>query len=209
MLEGMGREQMRAADADRQQIAEQLRAALEEGRLDLSEYDERLQEAYTAKTYADLDRLLADLPGASQVVLPAQPAVPVAPPADRATAAWLRETWGSWGNTLGILTTIWLITSIASSELAYYWPVWVVGPWGVVLAYQTVSGLAKGEPRRFVADQEHRRQLREHRRERKALYGRAIANGELPAKPSKEQRKAFIAQATANGDLPPKPRKPV
>ena len=54
--------QMRAADADRERVAERLRAALEEGRLDLHEYDERLQGAYAAKTYGDLDALLTDLP---------------------------------------------------------------------------------------------------------------------------------------------------
>ena len=37
--------------------------ALEEGRLDLHEYDERLQAAYGAKTYGELDELLTDLPG--------------------------------------------------------------------------------------------------------------------------------------------------
>ena len=54
---------MRAADADRQAVADRLRAALDEGRLDLHEYDERLQRAYAAKTYGELDGLLADLPG--------------------------------------------------------------------------------------------------------------------------------------------------
>ena len=47
---GMGRDEMRAADADRQAVADQLKAALDEGRLDLHEYDERLQQAYAAKT---------------------------------------------------------------------------------------------------------------------------------------------------------------
>ena len=58
----MGRDEMRAADADRQAVADKLRAALDEGRLDLHEYDERLQRAYAAKTYGDLDGLLTDLP---------------------------------------------------------------------------------------------------------------------------------------------------
>ena len=53
---------MRAGDADRQAVADKLRGALEEGRLDLHEYDERLQRAYAAKTYGDLNGLLDDLP---------------------------------------------------------------------------------------------------------------------------------------------------
>ncbi|MFD0817862.1 DUF1707 domain-containing protein, partial [Micromonospora zhanjiangensis] len=65
----MERGEMRAGDADREKVAEQLRTALGEGRLDLPEYDERLQRAYAARTYADLDGLLDDLPG---TVPPAQ-----------------------------------------------------------------------------------------------------------------------------------------
>jgi hypothetical protein len=55
--------ELRAGDADRERVAERLRTALDEGRLNLHEYDERLRDAYGAKTYADLDKLLADLPG--------------------------------------------------------------------------------------------------------------------------------------------------
>ena len=57
------REDLRAADVDRQFVAERLKGALDEGRLDLHEYDERLQNVYAAKTYGDLDKVLADLPG--------------------------------------------------------------------------------------------------------------------------------------------------
>nr|WP_240944547.1 DUF1707 domain-containing protein [Micromonospora thermarum] len=57
-----GRDGMRAADADRQAVADRLRTAVDEGRLDLHEYDERLQQAYAARTYGELDALLADLP---------------------------------------------------------------------------------------------------------------------------------------------------
>ena len=68
MLAGMeGRDGMRAADTDREATAERLRVALEEGRLDLHEYDERLQQTYGAKTYAELDTVLADLPGPASV----------------------------------------------------------------------------------------------------------------------------------------------
>jgi hypothetical protein len=52
----------RAADADREAVAERLRIAAGEGRLELWELDERLGRAYTAKTYGELAILLADLP---------------------------------------------------------------------------------------------------------------------------------------------------
>lgn len=65
---------LRASDADRHTVAEVLRQAAGEGRLDLDELDERLEAAYGAKTYADLVPLTADLPvaGAAHPV-PAAP----------------------------------------------------------------------------------------------------------------------------------------
>jgi Domain of unknown function (DUF1707) len=52
----------RAGDAEREQAAEKLRIAAGEGRIDLAELEERLDRAYRAKTYRELDALLADLP---------------------------------------------------------------------------------------------------------------------------------------------------
>lgn len=52
----------RAGDAEREQVAEKLRVAAGEGRIDLAELEERLERAYQAKTYRELDALLADLP---------------------------------------------------------------------------------------------------------------------------------------------------
>src|SRR5215207_4266438 len=100
MLDGMGRDEMRAADADRQAVADKLKAALDEGRLDLHEYDERLQQAYAAKTYGDLRPLLDDLPSAA-VPVPAQRepsgsgVVRDASDAD-VTRRWLLGVWSSW-----------------------------------------------------------------------------------------------------------------
>ena len=53
---------LRASDADRHRVAEILREAAGEGRLDLDELDQRLAATYAAKTYADLMPLTADLP---------------------------------------------------------------------------------------------------------------------------------------------------
>lgn len=53
---------LRVSDADRDKIAEVLRKAAGEGRLDLEELDERLSATYAAKTYADLVPITVDLP---------------------------------------------------------------------------------------------------------------------------------------------------
>ena len=69
---------LRASDADRDAVADRLRRAAIEGRLDPDELDERLDTALRAKTYGELDRLVADLPG--------MPATPLRPRPQRKPA---------------------------------------------------------------------------------------------------------------------------
>ena len=53
---------LRASDADRELIAERLRQAATEGRLLAEELEERLGTALSARTYGELDAVVADLP---------------------------------------------------------------------------------------------------------------------------------------------------
>ena len=207
MVEGTGREQMRAADADRQQVADKLRTALEEGRLDLHEYDERVQQAYAAKTYGDLNGLLTDLPAAGAVTPAASVTPAVVGPRNRATAVYLASVWSSWLFVVGLCTVIWGVISLASFEAQYFWPVWVAVPWGLALGVATVGGLATGAPRKMADDRARKELARERRRERRALIRQAIARGDLPDNPTKEQRRVFLDRAVARGELPPKPEK--
>ncbi|MFY0409126.1 DUF1707 SHOCT-like domain-containing protein [Solicola sp. PLA-1-18] len=55
---------LRASDADREAVVEILRDAAGEGRLSFEEMDERQDAAYAARTYAELEPLVADLPDA-------------------------------------------------------------------------------------------------------------------------------------------------
>jgi Domain of unknown function (DUF1707) len=63
---------IRVGDAEREETASQLRDHYADGRLTLDELNERLDEAFAAKTRADLNGVLRDLP-----VVP-RPLVPVA-----------------------------------------------------------------------------------------------------------------------------------
>ena len=63
-LAGGGPGQMRASDADRDRMVERLNIAYSEGRLSKDEHDGRLESALSARTYADLDQLVTDLPAA-------------------------------------------------------------------------------------------------------------------------------------------------
>lgn len=53
---------IRASDAERDATLERLSAATGDGRLTLEEFSQRMGRATTAKTRAELDRLVADLP---------------------------------------------------------------------------------------------------------------------------------------------------
>ena len=55
---------VRASNAERDVVAGRLQDAFAEGRLDDDEFDQRMRAALTAKTHAELDVLLTDLPAA-------------------------------------------------------------------------------------------------------------------------------------------------
>jgi len=62
---------MRAASADRERAVDVLKAGFTEGRLTQDEYNERISQAYAAKTYGELAAITADLPaGALPAVFP-------------------------------------------------------------------------------------------------------------------------------------------
>jgi hypothetical protein len=60
--ETAGRSRMRASRADREQTIEVLKIAFVQGRLDAGELDARAGQAFTARTYAELAALTADIP---------------------------------------------------------------------------------------------------------------------------------------------------
>lgn len=62
--------ELRASYADRDRVAEQLRIAAGDGRLDAEELDQRLERALTARTYAELTELTRDLPAVGGVAGP-------------------------------------------------------------------------------------------------------------------------------------------
>jgi hypothetical protein len=165
----------RAGDADRERVAERLRVALEEGRLNLHEYDERLRQVYAARTYADLDALIVDIPGVtppsqSQVV-PSSPDGTTArlrPDASGrypdATRRWVLSQWDTWIAVVVVCVAIWAVASVLSADAIYFWPGWVAGPWGALLLAQTIRGLLAGEPQRWAAKEARRDAEREVRR---------------------------------------------
>src|SRR4051794_2866741 len=136
---------MRVSDAERQAAADRLRAALAEGRLDMLEYDTRLERAYQAVTYADLDQLFTDLPahGAAPLVAPSPKPAPFSRPVPAVRTGLaglppaLKILWTIWLGVVLINLTVWLLASLGNGP-EYFWPMWLAVP-GVALAGVSVA----------------------------------------------------------------------
>ncbi|MDT4991171.1 MAG: hypothetical protein QOH97_1063 [Actinoplanes sp.] len=132
-------EALRAADTDRHRIAEQLKAALDEGRLSLGEYDERVRDAYAARTYAELLILVADLPrpGLSAAEVHARRTAEARKAARKLPMAML-VLWTIWGSIAAINVAVWVLVSATVTGDVYPWPIWLLVP-GAALGAVTVG----------------------------------------------------------------------
>ena len=142
---------MRASDQDRDRTANLLREHHAVGRLDADEFGDRLDKVFSAKTIGDLDELTADLPAVDPYPLPTSslprhytgggaglPASSVLGAMSRGegrfSPAW-QAAWGSWLCTALLMIVIWLLTGAG-----YPWPLWVIGPWGAIMAGRWIVG---------------------------------------------------------------------
>jgi hypothetical protein len=109
----MSAPELRAADADRERVADRLRTAAGEGRLDAVELEERLERALTARTYAELNALVSDLPQ----------------PAPHGTSRARKPTeLPAFVATSLLLVAIWALTGAG-----YFWPIWPILGWGLTV----------------------------------------------------------------------------
>jgi DUF1707 SHOCT-like domain/2TM domain len=116
----------RVSDAEREAVADRLRAAAGEGRLDAEELDERLTAAYGARTSADLTPLTADLPAPPT---PAPARVPVS------RDEHVRRRLAAFITANLICIGIWA----ASGADGGFWPVWVLLGTGIGLVAALVQ----------------------------------------------------------------------
>jgi hypothetical protein len=85
--------EQRISDQERQQVAEVLRQAAGEGRIDVDELDKRLDATFAARTYAELVPITADLPVANIGALPVpRSSALVAGPAHESSFAMMSTT---------------------------------------------------------------------------------------------------------------------
>lgn len=141
------RDQFRASDDDRERVAAILRDAHAEGRLTRDEFDERLESTYAARTYHDLNSLLADLPAsraqlAKQVngsLAPNPGPGPIRQKARRAARTVLNAFWWIYAAVVTVNVVIWGSVTLATPESPPFWPIFVAGPWGAILLFAELA----------------------------------------------------------------------
>ncbi|MFC4944621.1 DUF1707 SHOCT-like domain-containing protein [Pseudonocardia sp. GCM10023141] len=146
MNEPVRPQDMRISDVERSTVQEHLRRAHDVGQLDLSEFDERVQAVWSAKTRGDLERATADLP-----VVAAAPA-----PAPGGSRQAFSDTGGGtamrvltiiWGSLVAVNLLVWLLVMVTAGEWIYPWPVWLIVP-GAALGVLYGAGVGRPEPPR-------------------------------------------------------------
>ncbi len=129
---------VRASDAEREQMGAILSEAAGEGRLDTGELEARLERAYRARTRTELQALARDLP----VGLP-----PRAPVADRGSRRQELRTHA----TAFVLVNLILVAIWAASGAGYFWPVWPLLGWGIGLVKHWMRTAPSRTPSRGCA----------------------------------------------------------
>ena len=124
---------MRASDADRERVVEELRGHAGEGRLDLEELEQRTSAALAAKTFGELRAVSTDLPRRR-----------LRAPARRSED--FRSHLRVFMAIQILLVAIWALTG-----MGYFWPIWPFLGWGIgVLAHAGAFG-ACGSSRETAA----------------------------------------------------------
>lgn len=139
----MTNDDLRAGDEDRDRTSATLRQAYAEGRLDDEEFHSRLEQAHQAKTFGELAALTHDLPAMTTRSAPPAPMTQAATTVsarERYLRQGLRAAWASWLGVSIMVNIIWFATWMGDGSAPYYWPIWVMGPWGAAMVIATLAG---------------------------------------------------------------------
>ena len=126
----MAENQLKISDLEREQVVNTLADAYARGRLTLPELEQRSELALTSRTRGQLDAVLVDLPQPA-----AAPAARPHRPARRGLHHAGPPRFHAWLATALICLVVWLATSVAAGTVLYFWPVWVIGPWGAAMLF--------------------------------------------------------------------------
>lgn len=141
----------RASDAEREAVAERLRVAGGDGRLEPEELEQRLEAAYAARTVGELAGLTHDLPTAPGRAETREP-------------VWRSAPFRARLASFIVINTICIAIWAASGAEGGFWPIWVIFGTGIGL-FATAVRAALG------VEEEHRRHRRRRRLEPPAPPG--------------------------------------
>lgn len=131
-----GDRETRVGNAERASLTEILRSAVDQGYIDLDEYEKRVDVLMAAKTVGETEVVLADLPAYQRVLKAQEDAFT---PDKLPTPEWVKWLWAGVSITIGIVTGVWAFVFFLTGSHQYFWPLWVVIPLGVVASVLTVA----------------------------------------------------------------------
>lgn len=153
---------LRIGDTERERVAARLADEVGTGRLTLAEYEQRVGRAYAAHTASELAAVTADLPPTARTAPSGRGTSRTGRSGQQVGAAGRARTagavgpvgaaaWAPWVAASVISMVVWVATSLGAGHALYFWPIWVAGPWGVMLLVGAFTGrgacTAKSLPR--------------------------------------------------------------
>ncbi len=124
----VAKREIRASDAERDQVVERLREHFGAGRLTEEEFGARVDRAYGSATLTELDALTLDLPDEGGQALAPRPKRHVTSGGRALRAAFRVHFWTY------ALVNLMLIGIWAASGGGYFWPIWPMLGWGIGVA---------------------------------------------------------------------------
>ncbi|MFD6895805.1 DUF1707 domain-containing protein [Rhodococcus sp. NPDC060086] len=128
----------RLSDSERDQYVSELSQHVGTGRLTIEEFDRRAAAVYASQIVAEARAQFSDLPQSTP------PAPPVTARPSRRLPLHQRVEWSAWLGVSAINVLVWALVSLGTTSMVYPWPLWVIGPWGLVLLGRTVLGIEGG-----------------------------------------------------------------
>lgn len=151
-LERFGDRETRIGNPERNALTEILRSAVDQGYIDLDEYEKRVDVLMAAKTVGEVETVLQDLPAYQKILDAQEPDKPGQPD-------WVKWLWFGISIPIGINLGVWLILFFTIGPV-YFWPVWVMVPLLVVALCLT------GAERMIMRPAEERKRQERLRRKR-------------------------------------------
>lgn len=155
---------LRAGTADREELARILGVAFAEGKLDDTEYEERLDSALQIKLLGEVRTHLIDLGSPKELLkrpVTAKEKATELKRVRRKRNAAVVSSLGTWAAISVLMNVIWLLTTIGTGDPQYYWPIWPMLGVGIPMIITSVVAwqLAAREEGKIISGADERPQL--------------------------------------------------